>query len=436
MQKFPYGVRKFADIIEGNYVYIDRTDKIRFIEEWGKKLLFLRPRRFGKSLWLSTMMDYYDVAKADRFEQLFGHLKIGQNPTPLHSSYMVMRWDFSRVKSHVSVEEIEADLHDCINSEIKSFQVDYQHMLQAPIEINQKNALLSFYSALDTVRSVGYKLYLFIEEYDNFANEVMMSVQQRSHRDYESLVTGEGMFKTFFKNIKSFGSGRGLDRVFITGVTPIVMNDVTSGANVFEDIYWFDWFNDLCGFWEHEVADILFRVLDERSISPEQRVAKHAEALDMMRTHYDGSWFTTEIEPPDRPASTESRLYNPTMVFYFLRELQRTGKYPRRMLDRNLRADRGKLKYIASYSSGRKVLVKALNTGQEVAVDEIGTEFGADELLQDDMRQGRLSSLLCYLGALTINGLDHAGQIRLIIPNLVMKETYAGVESQSVLIAK
>ena len=164
---------------------------------------------------------------------------------------------------------------------------------------------------------------------------------------------------------------------------------------------------------------MLSSVLAARGGSPAQRASQHAEALDMMRTHYDGSWFTMELEPPDKPTLTESRLYNPTMVFYFLRELQRTGKYPRQMLDRNLRADRGKLKYIASYSSGRKVLVKALNTEQDVTVHEIGTEFGAEELVLDDMRQDRLASLLCYLGALTINGLDHAGQIRLTIPNVV-----------------
>ncbi|MEM7533258.1 MAG: AAA family ATPase [Chloroflexota bacterium] len=320
--------------------------------------------------------------------------------------------------------EIEAELHRRINSQMKRFRRHYKAFLDDDIEIDPIDSLTTLDSLLDVVVASGYKLYLFIDEYDNFANEVMMNVQQRSHRDYESLVTGEGMFKTFFKNIKSVGGGDGLDRVFITGVTPIVMNDVTSGANVFDDIYWFDWFNDLCGFWEHEVADMLSGVLDERGISPKQHAAKHAEALDMMRTHYDGSWFTPEIEPPAKLASTDSRLYNPTMVFYFLRYLQRTGAYPEEMLDRNLKADRGKLKYIASYSSGREVLVKALNTEQEVGVHRIGTEFGADELLQDDMRQGRLASLLCYLGALTLNG-KVLGQIRLIIPNLVMAETYA-----------
>ncbi|MEM7535956.1 MAG: AAA family ATPase [Chloroflexota bacterium] len=428
MIKFPYGIREFAEIINGDYVYIDRTDKIRFMEEWGKELLFLRPRRFGKSLWLSTLMDYYDVRKADQFEQLFGHLAIGQEPTPLRNTYMVMRWDFSRVRSHGTIEQIETNLHECINDDIEVFQTDYEHILEGAIREHPTNALKTFSSALNAVRRAGYKLYLFIDEYDNFANEVMMSVQQ-GRKNYDSLVTGEGMFKTFFKNIKSFGSGNGLDRVFITGVSPIVMNDVTSGANVFEDVYWFQEFNDLCGFWEHEVSEMLTRAIAEsrrlKALSEAERTTKQMEALAMMRVYYDGSWFTTEVLPPDKATSSGARLYNPTMVFYFLRYLMRTGAYPDQMLDRNLKADRGKLQFIASYGSGRDVLVDALNTDKGVGVYEIGTEFGANELLQENMRQQRLASLLCYLGALTIHGISDDAQILLTIPNLVMQRSYA-----------
>ncbi|MEM7538455.1 MAG: AAA family ATPase, partial [Chloroflexota bacterium] len=417
-----------AEIINNDYVYIDRTDKIRFMEEWGKELLFLRPRRFGKSLWLSMMMDYYDVAKADQFEQLFGQLAIGQEPTPLHNTYMVMRWDFSRVQSHGTIEEIEASLHECINDDIASFQMYYRTLFQVPIQQKSSNALSTFSGMLDVVKASGYKLYLFIDEYDNFANEVMMSIQRNS-RSYDSLVTGEGLFKTFFKNLKSFGSGKGLDRVFMTGVSPIVMNDLTSSANVFDDIYWFQELNDLCGFWEHEVSDMLTRVVAEsrrlQRLSDTERTAKHAEALEMMRVHYDGSWFTTETMPPDKVAAPGARLYNPTMVFYFLRYLLRTGEYPEQMLDRNLKADRGKLHFIAGYESGREVIVDALNTEKDVSVPEIGTEFGAEEMMLEDMRQKRLASLLCYLGALTINRRDKGRQILLAIPNLVMQKTYA-----------
>jgi len=153
----------------------------------------------------------------------------------------------------------------------------------------------------------------------------------------------------------------------------------------------------------------------------------------MMRSYYDGSWFTTEVPPPEQASGSQistignqsSRLYNPTLVFYFLRYLQRTGKYPVQMLDTNLRADRGKLTFLVHYDMGCELLVDTFNREQETSVVEIGTEFGADEMLQDDMRQERLASLLCYLGALTINGVAENGNILLTIPNLVMKNLYA-----------
>ena len=428
MLKLPYAVSEFEKIIEGNYVYLDRTHHIPSIEDWGHQILFLRPRRFGKSLWISVLMDYYNIAKADDFERLFGHLAIGQNPTPLHNQYLVMRWDFSKIESHSSIEQIEKILHERANQWINIFQQEYREWLDHPVVINSENALVSFESLINTIRLSGHKLYLFIDEYDNFANEVMMSIRGDNYQRYDELVTDEGMFKTFFKNIKSFGSGEGLDRVFITGVSPIIMNDVTSGANVFESIYWFQEYNDLCGFWENEVADMLAQVIEERGLPQPERAAKQEEALEMMRSYYDGSWFTMETPPPDKLSTTDatnSRLYNPTLVFYFLRYLQRTGKYPAQMLDINLRADRGKLTYLVHYDMGRELLVDIFNQEPETSVVEIGTEFGADEMLQDNMRQERLASLLCYLGALTINGTAANGNILLTIPNLVMKNLYA-----------
>ncbi|MEM7131011.1 MAG: AAA family ATPase [Chloroflexota bacterium] len=442
MLRFPYAIREFDKIIEGEYVYLDRTHCISIIEEWGYELIFLRPRRMGKSLWLSTLMTYYDVARADDFERLFGHLAIGKNPTPLHNQYLVMRWDFSTVKSHGTAEAIEVALNRHINRRIERFALTYQERLNSSIHVHADDALSSLQSLLASTDKDGYKVYLFIDEYDNFANEVMMSALHDDDNRYESLVTGEGIFKTFFKNLKSLGSGDGLDRVFVTGVSPAVMNDVTSGANVFEDIYWFQELNDLCGFRESEIADMLAQVLQERGLPDEEREDRQAEALSMMRTYYDGSWFTTEVSPPNKvhqngqtleptvqpvdliPPS-ESRLYNPTLVFYFLRYLQRTGKYPDQMLDSNLQTDSNKLAYIAHYGMGRTVLVDGFNQQQDIRVPELSTHFGAEEMLQEDMLDNRLASLLCYLGALTINGKADDGDILLTIPNLVMKNVYA-----------
>ncbi|MEZ4861113.1 MAG: AAA family ATPase [Caldilineaceae bacterium] len=436
--KFPYGRRDFYELMTEQYIYLDRTQHIRFIEEWGKELLLLRPRRFGKSLWLSTLMNYYDVAKADAFARLFGPLAIGKNPTPLHNHYLVMRWDFSTVMSHGPIEQIERALHNQINVNCQNFQRTYASYLNDKIDVYRDDALATFSSLLNVVQISGHKLYLFIDEYDNFANEVLMGTQGNNQQRYLDLVKGEGMFKTLFKNIKSAASGAGLERVYMTGVSPIVMNDASSGANVNEDIYWFQQVNDLCGFREDEVADLVSRLAAEQGFTS----IRAREAMEMMRIFYNGSWFTTEVAPPERrgkdatlsaTAATAaplnetppiSHLYNPTLVFYFLRYWQRTGEYPPNMLDRNLQTDSNKLAYVAGFPMGKPLLVAALNE-ETISVSEIGTDFGVQQMWQPDMQDERLASVLCYLGSLTISGILPAGKTQLRIPNLVIRKLYA-----------
>ena len=214
--KFPYGISDFYEIITEDYFYVDRTSHIREIEEYGKSLLFLRPRRFGKSLLLSTLENYYDVNKASEFERLFGHLAIGQNPTPKHNQYLTMRWDFSEVKTIGSIEQITKSLYNQLNKQIHNFAVRYQEILDEEVEIDRDDALFSFGTALTAVQQSRYRMYLLIDEYDNFANKVLMGGQVASRERYEELVKGEGLLKTVLSSVKSARSGFGLDRVFLT----------------------------------------------------------------------------------------------------------------------------------------------------------------------------------------------------------------------------
>ena len=144
--KFPYGISDFQSIIEEQYFYIDRTDRIAFIEKAGKQLLFLRPRRFGKSLLMSMLENYYDVAKSEQFDSLFGHLAIGKNPTPMHNKFFVLSWDFSVVSPAGDIEEIRQNLHRYINSRMHNFIVLYQKMLPIKIEIEPTDAFVTFQS--------------------------------------------------------------------------------------------------------------------------------------------------------------------------------------------------------------------------------------------------------------------------------------------------
>ncbi|QTA92248.1 AAA family ATPase [Desulfonema magnum] len=182
--KFPYGVCDFYKIITNSYFYVDRTDRIPLIEEAGEHLLFLRPRRFGKSLLLSVLKNYYDIARADDFERLFGGLAVGKNPTDRHHQYFVLEWDFSAVSPHGEPEQIQQRLYDYVNSCIRAFSKYYREFLTEEIIINPTDAQDSLQSLLTAVRQTDHRLYLLIDEYDNFANEVMMGTRKmREDRD-------------------------------------------------------------------------------------------------------------------------------------------------------------------------------------------------------------------------------------------------------------
>jgi len=203
MLKFPYGLGDFYRLVTGHYFYADRTAQIRLLEDAGDQLLFLRPRRFGKSLLLSMLENYYDVAKADEFEKLFGHLAIGANPTPKHNQYWVMKWDFSNVSAAREISDIQQSLYDHINGCIEQFVAHYRHLLDYEIIRDSHNAIRSFQSVLAAVSQTPYRLYLLIDEYDKFANEVLMASPVPSASRYPGLVTGEGILRTVFSALQN-----------------------------------------------------------------------------------------------------------------------------------------------------------------------------------------------------------------------------------------
>lgn len=411
MLKFPYGISDFYKVITEGYFYIDRTDRIRLLEETGPQLLFLRPRRFGKSLLLAMLENYYDVARADQFEQLFGHLAIGQNPTPLHNQYLVMRWDFSIVLAQGSAEMIKRALFDHINVQIENFERRYQAILPNKVEINETNAIYSLEALLGVVQQTPYSLYLMIDEYDNFANEVLMSSLLDGRKRYEELVSGEGIFKTLFKNIKAGSAGRGIDRVFITGVSPLVLSDMSSGYNVAENIYLMEEFNDLCGFTEAEVVNTLQQIAQSCNFAAD----KIDEALMMMRTFYNGYRFSLH--------STEL-IYNSTLALYFWKDLQRRCAYPDEMLDNNLAMDRTRIVYVSQLGGAEQLVLQALNEQEPLTVTTLAQRFGIADVLAGDKSIEYLAALLYYLGVLTLDGQTPLRDLILKVPNLVVRGLY------------
>ena len=418
--KFPYGISDFRSIILENYFYCDRTDKIPYLEQ-SKYQLFIRPRRFGKSLLLSMLDNYYDVGSKDKFEQIFKHLAIGKEPTPLRNCYFILRFDFSCVDPTGSADDLRRSFYNHINESIIKFQRRYEKFDFPEINIYESDALRSVQSLIGAVSKAEYPIYLLIDEYDNFANEVMMRVRTEADR-YAAMVYEEGPLKTLFKVLKSTTSSSVIDRMFITGVSPVVMSDITSGYNIADNIYFEFEFNDMCGFRHDELESAITRIVNTCDYGED----KIAEALELAETYYNGYVFSfTAPATPLSAAKDVEPVYNPTLCLYFLKQFQKTCSFPRKMLDSNLAVDEAKLEYIANLPRGQKLLMGLMQKNREVVISEIVDRFGIKEMLSDNSRDNAfLVSFLYYSGVLTLGGETDDFKIVLRVPNLVMQKMY------------
>jgi len=323
-----------------------------------------------------------------------------------------MTWDFSNVDPQGEAPEIRQAFYSYLNQRIQKFALYYQAWLSVEIEIHSTDAQASFQSLLTAVQFSDYPLYLLIDEYDNFANEVMMVSQRKvSPSRYKALLLTEGSLKAFFKTIKSASSGNGLEKVFITGVSPVLMSDITSAYNVAKDIYFELKFNDLCGFTENEIKDILSQIVKNCGFENDKMIV----ALRLIKTFYDGYRFN-EI--------TDQAIYNPTLALYFLAYFQEYCQFPRLMLDNNLAMDRGKLSYLSSLLNGKSVILQALNENPPLSLLELANRFGLHDMLNTSKDNSFIISLLYYLGILTLNGETELGKLRFKIPNLVVRKLY------------
>ncbi len=428
VMKLPYGVADFYSIRSRDQLYIDRTDRIAVIEDLGDSLLFLRPRRFGKSLWLSTLACYYDLALENEHELLFGDLAIGRQPTPLAHRCFVLRWDFSEIDPAPPPRGVNAgvssragrignEIHRYVNSSLRSFLSDARAHLPREVSLGE-DAFSNLERVLDMIRQTPYRLYLLIDEYDNFANEVLTA----DRSTYEDLVHSDGPFKYLFKWVKAAMGRKGIDRLFVTGVSPMVMSDVTSGMNIVRNVYLKPALADLCGFTDGEVDDLLAAVLDERAdLDLTARDGKR-----MMREWYNGYRFALGVG---------ERIYNPTLVFYFLLHLLEEGSYPRQMLDSNLAADEGKLDYLARLAVGQEAvedeaggasLIDLIRKDEPLEIHQLHDRFTLKELLEHSAQDASfLGSYLYYFGMLTLRKeATEERTVELVVPNEVMHGLY------------
>ena len=410
MKALPYGISDFPRVRCEDYYYVDKSRFIEILERQPPYLFLIRPRRFGKSLFLAMLEAYYSIDYASRFEELFGELYIGQHPTMRHNSYMVLRFNFSEVSS--KLEMVDRSFCEYCCMVMKNFILKYEHLLGSeiwevvnPDETNPEQmlaALKEYVSRTDCPR-----IYLLIDEYDNFTNTILSSYGQERYREKTH---GEGLIRGFFNNVKASTSNAGaaVERLFITGVSPITMDDVTSGFNIGTNISMLPQFNDIIGFSADEVREMITYYKDENAFPADVTVD---ELVELMKPWYDNYCFSED--------RLEERMFNSDMTLYFLNSYLQLKKVPKMMVDNNIRTDYSKLRHLVridkTFGVNASVIQQIVTEGSTIA--QISTSFPAEKMTDTE----NFKSLLFYFGMLSIQGTDFGSAI-LGIPNLTVRE--------------
>jgi hypothetical protein len=422
LKQIPYGVSDFDDFRKNNLYYVDKTRYIRHIEEKGKYLFFIRPRRFGKSLFLGIMEAYYDIALKDHFDYFFSGTEIHRNPTKEKNSYLVFTLDFSQVYPESS--KMEQSFLSYIRESASGFIMKYHELLNVDIdktnaEFNSKeNASDVMVTLLKHCKNNKRKLYVIIDEYDNFTNTILSTAGEQVYR---GITHGEGFFRSFFNVLKG-GTSRlnaPISRLFMTGVSPITLDDVTSGFNIGTNISLDPDINEMLGFTHTDVETMIEYYGQTGKI-------RHttAEILEIMSTWYNHYRFSR---------SFRHKMFNPVLVLYFLERYLSCGEIPEPLIDRNARIDYDKLRHliiidkkgVLQTNGNFSILQRIIETGSIHSTIETG--FPIAELGNPN----NFISLLYYFGLLTIREIDDENTPVLTIPNETIKRLYYDYLSDS-----
>ena len=397
----PYAVANYAEMRDRGFYYVDKTDYIPRLEAY-KAPVFLRPRRFGKSLLVSTLAHYYDRTLAHRFEDLFGGTYIGSHPTPEHNRYMIARYDFSKMVMADSMEGLEKNFN-ILNRGPVEIMVTHNRDLFGDFQFStRENAAQMLEEALTYAREHGLPpVYILIDEYDNFTNQLLTSYNDPL---YEKVTTADSFLRTFFKVIKK-GIGEGSIRTcFCTGVLPVTMDDLTSGYNIAEILTLESDFINMLGFTHAEADAYLRYVLDKYTGSQE----RYDEIWQLIVNNYDGYRFSPKGE----------KLFNATILTYFLKNFAtRHGEVPEEMIDENLRTDIGWLRRLTLSLENSKAMLDALviDNGLYYNVADLSSKFNKQKFFDKNF----YPVSLFYLGMTTLQN-----NFRMALPNLTMRSIY------------
>ncbi|MDY3141231.1 MAG: AAA family ATPase, partial [Parabacteroides sp.] len=406
VRQIPYGMMNFVAIREDNYYYVDKTRFIEKVENSNRFFFFIRPRRFGKSLTMSMLHHYYDILDADKFERLYGDLYIGQHPTPNHNKYLVIYLNFAVIDAELGNYRSSMDSHCRIA--FTQFCKRYAHLLPP-------NAVEGLLKEDGAVKQLDYlyricsdanqKIYLFIDEYDHFTNNILSDAARLD--EYKKETHGTGCLRTFFDTIKS-GTYSSIERVFVTGVSPVTLDDLTSGFNIGTNYSLSYGFNEMVGFTEQEVLEMLtyYSLHHEFHHTVE-------ELIEIMKPYYDNYCFALK-------AYGKTTMYNSNMVLSFLyKYIDEDCEIPQQMLDENIRMDYNKLRMLIrkdkEFAHDASIIQTLVSKG--FVTGELKEGFPAENIAKND----NFISLLYYFGLVTIGGV-HRGKPKFVIPNEVVRE--------------
>ena len=407
-KRIPYGMQNFEDVMERDCYYVDKTPFIEKIEESNMYFFFIRPRRFGKSLTLSMLENYYDINKKDKFESLFGKLYIGENPTPERNSYLILHLNFAMISAGLDNYKKGLDAH--CNNKFNSFCSRYAHLLPPDTkeEMNQKEDAVSQLGFLcDKCAEAGLKIYLFIDEYDHFTNQILAHKEHETR--YREQTHGEGYLRHFFDTIKG-AAGDSLGRVFVTGVSPVTMDDLTSGFNIGTNYSLAPEFNEMVGFTEDEVREMLAYYA---SVLPFRHSVD--ELIEVMKPWYGNYCF-------DNSECGMATIYNPAMVLNFVDNyIQSNYEIPKKPCEVIPSTDevisstdheivRQLIRYAKEFAHDSSIIEDIMTKG--FALGNLLDIFPANSINTPD----GILSLLFNLGMVTIDG-THRGYTRFVITN-------------------
>ena len=408
IKRLPYGVSDFVSIITRNRYYVDKTTYLAQLERETDTIIFIRPRRFGKSLFLSMMEAYYDKAMRDRFDELFGNLWIGKNPTKLKNRYEVLHLDFSRIGG--SVDNIEKNFQIYCSRALDAFVYKYKE--DYPQNISDEVFATDYYYdklqiILNWSANANIPMYLIIDEYDNFTNNIL---NENGEEVYHAITHANGFYRDLFKCFKG-----NFERIFLTGVSPVTLDDLTSGFNIGMNISTSANFDKMLGFSTNDVRE-MFSYYQSVGELPKDKDIE--EMIEEIKPWYDNYCFSPKC------LDDGNRVFNSDMVLYYLYNYISSGEPPKEMVDPNTKTDYNKLLKLISIDKNQgtkdSVLMDVAQKGEIKAT--ISSSFSALEMLTDP---DVFPSLLFYYGMLTIKG-SYGSQLILGIPNNNVRKQYYG----------